>query len=310
LLRERRQEQELTLTALSGTLNLNIDSIGNAAIKQCDGSTNPASGDIAVGRQIRLTYDGTVFRLPCNPATVTSGGATISKTAFASLPGTCTSGNLYLFSDSTAAENALCGTSNTYSYFRDGIEITLPPSSGSFTAVTTGASGTAAISTANGGLTITAGSNSGNAVSNAYVKALANGTTFTLTVALQLSFSNSTYPVLHFGLTNGTGATDDEQAWLLGGTDNSGTASGDSVANFTDWGSTSFVSDVDLDIQSGLKWRRIRHASGTRYYEKSSDGINWTVFYSTTTTTHITPTHYYFRLSGRGAATVVHLKEE
>jgi hypothetical protein len=245
-----------------------------------------------------------------NPGGGGGGGATIAKTAYASLPGTCTSGNLYLFTDSSAAESALCGASNTYSYFRDGFEITLPPTSGSFTAVTTGASGTAAISTANGGLTITAGSNSGNAISNAYMKALANGTTFTLTVALQLSYSNSTYPVFHFGLSNGTGATADQQVFLVGGVDNSGTASGDAVANLTDYGSTTFVSDVDLDVRSGLNWRRIRHAAGTRYYEKSSDGINWTVFYSTTTTTHITPTHYYFRLAGRGAATVVHLKEE
>jgi hypothetical protein len=190
------------------------------------------------------------------------------------------------------------------------MEITLPPPSGNFTAVTTGATGTAGISTANGGLTLYAGSNGANAVSNAYVKSLANGTTFTLTIAVQFSFSNSSYPVLHFGLSDGTGATNDEQAWLLGGTDNSGTAGGDSVANFTDWGSTSFQSSVDFDVQAGLKWRRIRHAAGTRYYEKSSDGINWSVFYSTTTTTYITPTHYYFRLSGNGGATVVHLKEE
>ena len=49
-------------------------------------STNPASGDIAVGRQVRLIRWHRCFVLPCNPATVTSGGATITSTTYAALP--------------------------------------------------------------------------------------------------------------------------------------------------------------------------------------------------------------------------------
>lgn len=57
--------------APSGAVNVNVDGLGDKALKLCDGSTNPASGDTAVGRQAAARYDGAVFRLPCNPATVT-----------------------------------------------------------------------------------------------------------------------------------------------------------------------------------------------------------------------------------------------
>lgn len=70
-------EFEATATANTGEATLEIDSLGmgtGVAIKKCDGSTNPDNSDIAVGRQIPLRYDGTVFRLPCNPATVNGSG--------------------------------------------------------------------------------------------------------------------------------------------------------------------------------------------------------------------------------------------
>jgi len=64
-------EFEATAAANTGAASLNIDTLGAVNIKLCDGSTDPATGDIAVGKQVPLRYDGTVFRLPCNPATLT-----------------------------------------------------------------------------------------------------------------------------------------------------------------------------------------------------------------------------------------------
>ncbi len=63
-------EFEATVAANTGAATLQIDSLagGGKAIKLCDGSTDPANGDIAIGKQVALRYDGTVFRLPCNPA--------------------------------------------------------------------------------------------------------------------------------------------------------------------------------------------------------------------------------------------------
>jgi len=69
-------EFEATATANTGAASLNIDTLGAVNIKLCDGSTDPATGDIAVGKQVPLRYDGTVFRLPCNPATVSAGSST------------------------------------------------------------------------------------------------------------------------------------------------------------------------------------------------------------------------------------------
>ncbi len=71
-----RMVVEFTPTAVgnTGAAKLEINTLGSGTgkdIKLCDGTTDPATGDIAVGKQVALRYDGTVFRLPCNPATVT-----------------------------------------------------------------------------------------------------------------------------------------------------------------------------------------------------------------------------------------------
>ena len=74
-----------TATANTGAATLQIDTLagGGKAIKLCDGSTDPATGDIAVGKQVPLRYDGTVFRLPCNPATVSASSATAVRAPLA-----------------------------------------------------------------------------------------------------------------------------------------------------------------------------------------------------------------------------------
>ena len=58
-------EFEATTTANTGAASLNINFLGAVNIKKCDGSTDPSDGEIVVGKQIPLRYDGTVFRLPC-----------------------------------------------------------------------------------------------------------------------------------------------------------------------------------------------------------------------------------------------------
>lgn len=74
-------EFEATVTANTGAASLNVDTLGAINIKLCDGSTDPANGDIAIGKQVALRYDGTVFRLPCNPATVSAGESSCMATA-------------------------------------------------------------------------------------------------------------------------------------------------------------------------------------------------------------------------------------
>lgn len=73
-----------SVTALGGASTLNIDGLGAIAIKQYDGATDPTASTVAIGGQITLAYDGTVFRLlagggvPATGFTLTNGSRTSS----------------------------------------------------------------------------------------------------------------------------------------------------------------------------------------------------------------------------------------
>jgi hypothetical protein len=304
---------QATGTALSGTVNLNIDSIGNAANKQCDGSTNPASGDIDVGRQVRLTYDGTVFRLPCNPATVTGSGATIYSNTYANLATTnCATGDAFFFQDSLYSA-ARCTATNTWGQiFVGGKLITVPPSNGSFTAETTGASGTYSLDNAGGTLNIKVGSDEATGVSAHYLATLANSTTFTITVGVDVALFGGTYPSFKFGVSTGTSATSDSVDFIIGSLLNSGTTPSVTVQKSTDWAYTAFYwAGVTQTGYANRIYMRIRQASGSRHFEYSRDGNTWQVHTTTTSTDHISsPTHYYFAASGNGVASIFHLVNE
>jgi hypothetical protein len=51
-----------------GATTLNVDTLGAASVKLADGSTDPGTGDIVVGRLYQVWYDGAAFRL-LNPIT-------------------------------------------------------------------------------------------------------------------------------------------------------------------------------------------------------------------------------------------------
>ncbi len=51
-------------TSNTGAATVNIDGLGAKPIKIADGSTDPAPNQIVAGREIRICYDGSVFRLP------------------------------------------------------------------------------------------------------------------------------------------------------------------------------------------------------------------------------------------------------
>jgi hypothetical protein len=55
---------EPDVNSSAGAVTLNINSIASANIKQADGTTDPGAAALVAGRQIPLTYDGTVFRMP------------------------------------------------------------------------------------------------------------------------------------------------------------------------------------------------------------------------------------------------------
>jgi hypothetical protein len=306
-------EFEATGTALSGTVNLNIDSIGNAAIKQCDGSTNPASGDIDVGRQVRLTYDGTVFRLPCNPATVTGSGATIYSNTYANLATTnCATGDAFFFQDSLYSA-ARCTATNTWGQiFVGGKLITVPPSNGSFTAETTGASGTYSLDNAGGTLNIKVGSDEATGVSANYLATLVDSTTFTITIGVDVAVFGGTYPNFRLGVSTGTVGTSDEVTFAIGSLSASGTTPSIGVQKMDNWVFNSWYWGNNLQVGYANRiYMRIRQASGSRHFEYSRDGNTWQVHTTTTSTDHISsPTHYFLAASGNGVASIFHLTNE
>lgn len=68
----------------TGPATLSISSISPAPIKKSDGTTDLAPGDLVAGRQVALTFDGTVFRLP---AVITFNGAAGGTIAQSTLNG-------------------------------------------------------------------------------------------------------------------------------------------------------------------------------------------------------------------------------
>jgi hypothetical protein len=68
----------MTDTSNTGAATVNIDGLGAKSIKIGDGVTDPAQNQIVAGREIRICYDGTVFRLPTAVplATVSLDGTT------------------------------------------------------------------------------------------------------------------------------------------------------------------------------------------------------------------------------------------
>ncbi len=297
---------------------LNIDSIGSFAIKKCDATTDPSTADLVAGIPMVLTYHTPttpdVWLLPCNPATVTGGGATIYSGTYSTLtsPQSCTAGDLFLLEDSTVYTHARCTATNTWGkIYVDGKTVTLPPATGSFTAVTTGSSGTATVNSTGGSLNFRAGTSGTTEVSDAYAKALANSTTFKLTAGIKLHLFGSSYPNILFGLSNGTGGTASVQAFDYGAMAGSGTSVGMGIVNTTNWSTFSAWANGPLPgIVAPFIYLQIEQAAGTRYYRVSSDRSNWTVVYSTTSTSHVTPTHFFFRVDGRGTANVFHFTEE
>ena len=197
----------------------------------------------------------------------------------------------------------------------DGKTVTQPPAAASYTEVTTGATGTSSEKNTAGTLNLLVGASSTDAISNAYTKALANSSTFTLTVGFKMNLTGTTYPGFFIGLSDGTGATGNEQAIVIGSSLTSGTVIGSGVQNMVNWAYNAWVNigssanPIPLSL-NGIGYFRIRHASGTRYYEVSADRNNWSVVYSTTTSSHTTPTHYFLRAAGRGSVAVFHLLDE
>jgi hypothetical protein len=72
-------------SSTGGAVTLNFETLGIKSVKQSDGSTNPASGQIVANAPNWLAYDGTLFRLPPSSAggvsSFTGDGTLINNSA-------------------------------------------------------------------------------------------------------------------------------------------------------------------------------------------------------------------------------------
>lgn len=238
------------------------------------------------------------------------GGSTIYTGAYADLEAqACASGDMYTFEDSTIYTMARCTATDTWGkIFADGKTVTMPMPVSSFTVVYKSSTGVWSTNTTGGGFNIIVGSNSVPGQSAAYVRSIALST-FTYTLGVKMALLNN-YSNFSFGLSNGTGNTALNQVVTIGSPMSGGATPGTYVANFDSWDYSSYVFGPAPMLTSGVFYVRVRQAFHARYYEISSDRNNWSIIYETTKTTHITPTHWYFRAYGIGVVSVFHMTEE
>src|SRR6266567_2685242 len=66
---------DLLCSSAGGSTTMNVDTLGAVAVKQFDGTTDPAAADIVANRLYPLWYDGAVFRLMIPPVNVAATAA-------------------------------------------------------------------------------------------------------------------------------------------------------------------------------------------------------------------------------------------
>jgi len=270
--------------------------------------STPVNGDIVCD-----SGASNMVKVRSNSAWVTvgsgGGATTYSGTYSAWGSQSCAANDMFFFEDSPIYNFARCTATDTWGkLYADGKLVTRPPAVGDFTAVTTPSSGTYSANSTGGSLNILVGDNSALGVSAGYTKALANTTTFTLTFGVRINL-NSTYNGAMIGLSNGSGAGANQQAVIIGSQASSGFTPTITVTNYASWAFSSNVVSNAASNPNGIFYLRIKHAAGTRTYEISADRINWSTYYSTTTTSYITPTHYTIKASGWGGISIFHLEE-
>lgn len=128
-------------TGNTGAATVDFCSLGVKTIKKAAGgvTTDLATDDIRANQYLFLQYDGTNMQMQSllGNAPGAGGGSSITYGAYGSLPGTCTTGDLYRTSDSIYEFQ--CTASNTWSAFFGGQKVTIPVS-GDFSWVNQGSS--------------------------------------------------------------------------------------------------------------------------------------------------------------------------
>jgi len=282
-------------------LQLQIDSTGAKNVLAADGSTVLTTTECGAGRVLLLEYNGTHFRMLAGG--VSSGGSSgplITQGTYASLPATCTTNDVYYYTNAVFT-HARCSAANTWSNFYHGKLVMLPPAvaSGWTTQTTNNGGGTYTFTDTQGSVRLT--STTGTA--SKYIRSLPATPDFTVSVCALTSIgeTNSSF---YIGLSDGTSNT----AWQQ--TMYADHGSGNVTLRWQNWKFWAYDAGAatlaDFQNPEHICYQ-VKQLSGTRTYSTSLDGTNWFERYSTTSTTFITPTHYWIAIKGAGDAIVYHI---
>ena len=210
------------------------------------------------------------------------GGASITQGTLASIPGTCTTNDLYFTTDSPYT--ARCSATNTWTYFLAGWGNLNPLATGSWTSFNLGST-----NVLNGGGAINLESTENVDSLHGYCIS-APSTPYTITVAVDYwQQSGSGFAAPFLGFSDGT----KYEIEMILNQASSGTTIGyiDKWNTSTTWsGSTSGTARTSLS--GAIKSLQIIDNGTDKLYSISADGQNFTQIYSETRTTFLTASQY------------------
>lgn len=246
------------------------------------GATLPTSGGTILGRVIDGGSAGSHnVALAITPPGGSGGtGPSITQGAFGSIPGTCTTNDLYLFTDSVLNQ-ARCSATNAWSYFYRG-QLATPASATSFT---TENSGTQA--SAGGATYFTAPSSGSNLLRLFSVSVPTAPYTRTAIIRPGLTSTSSSTECglfLYDGTKVETVNVQGGSGWSNSDWTNTTTFSGPIASGNLSWGSDIWIELSDDNTGSGT----------ARKAKISVDGVNYITVSSQSPTAFLTPTKIGF----------------
>ena len=118
---------EPDVNSSAGAVTVDVNSVGSVNIKQSDGTTDPGADALVAGRQVPLTYDGTVFRMAPSGVSVTANRAVVSDGSGAPSASTTTATEIgYVNGVTSAIQTQLNGKLATTTPFNKAITVESP----------------------------------------------------------------------------------------------------------------------------------------------------------------------------------------
>ena len=236
------------------------------------------------------------------PTCSTSSGPSITQGTFASLPGTCATSDLYIFT-SGYYELARCSATNTWTTFFRGHSATPPAACASWTVVNV-ATGTAACANSGGAIVLSTTSSVSGGYESALIATPAAPYIRTFAVSyFNLATSGATAgAACGVAYTNGTTNSSAVQGiFSFSDAPSSGTPAGFRVQHSTDYTQATFTNDSSnfpLGVNGPFVYFQLEDDNATKFFRVSTNGVSFVTIFSVARTTNFTPTNMGIFCSG------------